>query len=350
MIKRFLVICILLLSGVVIGMTYYGVDQLEAPLKLPETTLYQVPQGASLRRVLSDFEQAGWIQDARVPELWLRYQQQTNIQRGEYRLTPGETALSVVERMVRGDKVQRSLRLLEGWTFAQIRAEIEANPYLTHTLVGLSESELVEQLSLDIDHPEGWFFPDTYFFERGATDAAVLTRAYHKMVRELDAAWSERNDDTVVDTAYEALILASIVEKETGVPGERAEIAGVFSRRLEQGMRLQTDPTVIYGLGTEFDGDLTRPLLRRDTPYNTYTRAGLPPTPIASPGREALAAAVSPAPGTALFFVARGDGSHVFSDTYEEHEAAVRHFQRFNRRDDYRSTPSGAIESEGVSP
>lgn len=330
-------------------MTYYALDQLKAPMSLSEATLYQVPKGASLRRVLSDFEQAGWIEEARVPELWLRYHQQTNIQRGEYQLRPGENVLTVVERMVAGDKVQRSLQFIEGWTFTQIRAALERNEYLDQTLTGLSDQAVMDRLALDIEHPEGWFFPDTYNFERGMSDAALLQRAHAKMVAELDKAWETRSEQTVVSTAYEALILASIVEKETGVPEERAEIAGVFSRRLEAGMRLQTDPTVIYGLGSDFNGNLTRSLLRRDTPYNTYTRSGLPPTPIAAPGREALLAAVNPAPGTALFFVARGDGSHVFSDTYEEHDAAVRHFQRFNRREDYRSSPSSEADSAGDS-
>lgn len=349
MIKRLSIFLVLLIVAMAIGMTYYVRDQLNAPLALDEPVIYQVSKGASIRRVLGDFEQRGWIEEARVPEFWLRYQQQTNIHQGEYRLKPGDTALDVAQRMVEGIKIQRSVKFIEGWNFAQIRSAMEVNEYLTPTLAELSGQEVLERLGLEVEHPEGWFFPDTYYFERGTTDADLLRRAYAKMVRELEQAWAERSDNAVVETPYEALVLASIVEKETGVPEERAQIAGVFSRRLEQGMRLQTDPTVIYGLGSDFDGNLTRTLLRRDTPYNSYTRTGLPPTPIASPGREALNAAVNPAPGSSLFFVARGDGSHVFSDTYEEHNAAVRHFQRFNRTDDYRSSPPPEENSTGES-
>ena len=340
MIKQLLVLTVLILAGLIVGLGFYATDQLKRPLALAEPTVYQVEAGASLRRVLADFERSGWVQEARIPEYWLRYQEKTRIQRGEYRITPDETAIDVVERMIAGDKIQRTIQFIEGWTFHQFRQAIEANEYLTHTLTGLSDSEVLNKLDLGIDHPEGWFFPDTYHFERGRSDAELLRLAHEKMTRELENAWKDRAENLVIETSYEALILASIVEKETGAAFERPQIAGVFSRRLEQGMRLQTDPTIIYGLGQEYDGNLTRADLRKDSPYNSYTRTGLPPTPIANPGRGSLQAAVNPAPGSALFFVAKGDGTHVFSDTYEEHNAAVRQFQRFGRRDDYRSSPA----------
>lgn len=351
MIKRLFLFAVLIGAGVSVGLGFYVTDQLKKPMTLEEPALYQVKAGASLRRVLTDFEEAGWIDDARVTEYWLRYQQITRIQRGEYEIGPEDTAVAVIERMVRGDKIQRTIQFIEGWTFDQFRQAIEDNDFLNHTLTGLSNDAVLDELSLTIEHPEGWFFPDTYHFERGRTDADLLLQAHEKMKEELERAWEGRSDNTVIESPYEALILASIVEKETGAAFERPQIAGVFTRRLEQGMRLQTDPTVIYGLGDAYDGNLTRSDLRGDTPYNTYTRAGLPPTPIANPGRGALEAAVNPEPGTALFFVAKGDGTHVFSDTYEEHNAAVRQFQRFGRREDYRSTPEeGAGSDEETQP
>ncbi|MHA7878278.1 MAG: endolytic transglycosylase MltG [Saccharospirillum sp.] len=339
MVKKILLFLFLLSFGVAAALVFQVKDELERPLGLDDETLYQVTAGASLRRVLTDFEARGWIGDARVHEVWLRFQEITGIQRGEYMLQPGETSEMVVRRMVAGDKVLRSVQLIEGWTFRQFRAAIAENEHITHSLSDLSDDAVLERLGLDLAHPEGWFFPDTYLFERGTTDAELLRQAHRKMLDELEQAWAVRRDNLPFDTAYEALIMASIIERETGVPYERPEIAGVFIRRLEQGMRLQTDPTVIYGLGDAYAGNITRTHLRTDTPYNTYTRHGLPPTPIANPGRGALRAAVNPAEGTSLFFVARGDGSHVFSDTYAEHNAAVQRYQR-NRSADYRSAPT----------
>lgn len=344
MIKRILIGLILLSLVAATGLAFHVRDQLTTPLAIDEPTLYQVASGASVRSVLAEFESRGWVEQARLLELWLRYREQTAIQRGEYRLQPTETAVEAVQRMVAGEKVLRSVSFIEGWTFRQIRAALARQEHLNQTLEGLDDAQVIERLGLEIDHPEGWFFPDTYLFEGGRDDAEILRRAHEKMRAELDRAWARRADGRVVDTPYQALILASIVEKETGAASERAQIAGVFSRRLARGMRLQTDPTVIYGLGEAYDGNLTRADLRGDTPYNTYTRSGLPPTPIASPGRGALEAAVDPGDGSALFFVARGDGTHVFSDTYEEHRAAVRQYQRFGRREDYRSAPPESAE------
>lgn len=342
MVKKILLFAFLLSFGAAAALVFQVKDELERPLGIDEETLYQVSSGASLRRVLTDFESRGWIGDARIHEVWLRFQEVTGIQRGEYLLRPDETTEMVIRRMIEGDKVMRSVQLIEGWTFRQFRHAIAANEYITHSLTDMSDAEVIARLGLDLEHPEGWFFPDTYLFERGTTDVELLRQAHRKLLTELDQAWSQRRENLPFDTPYEALIMASIIERETGVPYERAEIAGVFTRRLEQGMRLQTDPTVIYGMGDAYQGRITRTNLQTDTPYNTYTRHGLPPTPIANPGRGALRAAVNPAEGTSLFFVARGDGSHVFSDTYAEHNAAVQHYQR-NRRADYQSSPTQEV-------
>lgn len=348
MVKKILLFAFLLSFGVAAALVFQVKDELERPLGIDEETLYQVSSGASLRRVLTDFEARGWIGDARIHEVWLRFQEVTGIQRGEYLLRPDETTEMAIRRMIAGDKVLRSVQLIEGWNFRQFRAAIAANEYITHNLTDLSDEEVIAALGLELEHPEGWFFPDTYLFERGTTDLELLRQAHRKLVAELEQAWAQRRENLPFDTPYEALIMASIIERETGVPYERPEIAGVFTRRLEQGMRLQTDPTVIYGMGDEYQGRITRRNLQTDTPYNTYTRHGLPPTPIANPGRGALRAAVNPAEGTSLFFVARGDGSHIFSDTYAEHNAAVQQYQR-NRSADYRSSPSeDVLNREGT--
>lgn len=346
LIKRLLPIVALLVIGAGIGAAFYIKDHIDSPMALNTEEIYTVPDGASLRRVLNDFEANGWIQYARAHELWLRFQEQTAIHRGEYRLSPEDTSVSAIAKMINGQKIQHSVQFIEGWTYRQYLTALAANEAVTQTLTDTDAQSVLDALEIDQPHPEGWFFPDTYLFERGTTDVEILKQAYGRMQQELTRAWENRSESTQVDTPYEALILASIIERETGAAFERPEIAGVFSRRLAQNMRLQTDPTVIYGLGEDFSGNLTRSHLRQDTPYNTYTRSGLPPTPIANPGRGALEAAVDPAEGTTLFFVARGDGTHQFSTTYEEHNAAVRQYQRFQRRDDYRSAPPPETEAE----
>jgi UPF0755 protein len=344
--KRLLLLAVLLAVGAGFGAAFYVKDQLDSPMALTSPETYTVPSGASLRRVLGDFEGRGWIRFARAHELWLRYQEKTAIQRGEYQLLPDETSEEAIVRMISGKKIQYSVQFIEGWTFRQFLAALSVNDAVEQTLSDQPEATIREALSIEQSPPEGWFFPDTYLFERGTSDVDILLQAHRRMQEELARAWGSRAESAEVETPYEALILASIIERETGAAFERPEISGVFSRRLSQNMRLQTDPTVIYGLGEDFSGNLTRSHLRQDTPYNTYTRSGLPPTPIANPGRGALEAAVDPAPGTTLFFVARGDGTHQFSDTYEEHNAAVRQFQRFQRRDDYRSAPAPETEPD----
>jgi UPF0755 protein len=230
-----------------------------------------------------------------------------------------------------------SITLIEGWTFAQAVEAIRRHPAVVVASEGMTDQEIAHRLELPTDSPEGWLLPDTYHFARGTDDLALMAIAATAMEEALDRAWSERVPDLPLDSPYQALILASIIEKETGLAQERPRISGVFVRRLERGMRLQTDPTVIYGLGPKFDGNLRKSDLNRDTPYNSYTRSGLPPTPIALPGRKALVAAVQPADEGALYFVAtgEGDGSHYFSATLEEHNQAVaRYLARLRERKD----------------
>jgi len=230
--------------------------------------------------------------------------------------------------MVRGDETLAVVRLIEGWTFRQFRAELAKADALKPTTALMSDEQLMQAIGAPGVAPEGRFHPDTYAYSKGSSDLAVLKRAYRAMQKRLDAAWQERAADTPLQTPDDALVLASIVEKETGVGADRGRVAGVFVNRLRIGMPLQTDPTVIYGLGPSFDGNLRKRDLQTDTPFNTYTRAGLPPTPIAMPGKAALLAAVRPDPTKALYFVSRGDGSSEFSDTLADHNRAVNRYQR----------------------
>ncbi len=251
----------------------------------------------------------------------------SRLKAGEYAVTPRITPRGLIEQIAAGRVIQHALSVVEGWTFQQLRQALAAHPKIVQTLREASDAEIMTRLGRAGDHPEGRFFPDTYHFPTGTTDEAFLRRALAAMDRQLNDAWSRRAPNAPLDGPYQALILASIVEKETGLPEERPAVAGVFARRLQKGMLLQTDPTVIYGLGDAFDGNLRRKDLVADTPYNTYTRKGLPPTPIALPGAASLAAAVNPAPGNALYFVATGDGGHAFSATLAEHNQAVRRYQ-----------------------
>lgn len=257
----------------------------------------------------------------------------TRIKVGEYVLEPGLTPRQLLERLVRGKVLQRSLTIVEGWNFKECMAAVRANSYLTRTLeASASHAAIMERLGVPGEHPEGRFYPDTYHFPRGTTDLAFLKRAYSTMERRLAALWKKRAPGLPYRTPREALILASIIEKETGKAGERDRIAGVFTRRLKRRIPLQSDPTVIYGMGEAFAGNIRRSDLTRPTPYNTYTIPALPPTPIAMPGEAAIHAALHPAPGKSLYFVAKGDGSHKFSATLAEHNAAVARYQLRRRR------------------
>jgi UPF0755 protein len=233
----------------------------------------------------------------------------------------------LLNKIVAGEVEQFFLTIVEGWTFRQMLAAVHQHPEIDKKLAELNDEEIMRTLNLPAVHPEGQFMPDTYHFPDGTTDIQFLKRGWKAMQDYLHAQWQQRDEGLPLKSPYEALILASIVEKETGLARERPEIAGVFVRRLQKGMKLQTDPTVIYGIGPQFDGNIRRKDLRKDTPYNTYTRYGLPPTPIALPGKAAIKATLHPADGNSLYFVAKGDGSHQFSDTLDEHNRAVRRFQ-----------------------
>lgn len=321
---------LVIVGSLLLGWAWMEYDDFRRmPLTIAQgSVIYEVPRGATLASVAEDLQAAGIIKKAQYLQWYGQYTGQANrIRAGEYRLTSDLVPDTLLALLVSGQSVSYSLTLLEGWNIRQVRAAVAAHAALEHTLGGVDDQELMDRLGLPGAHPEGRFFPDTYHFARGMTDLEFLRRAQRKMDDELAAAWAGRSDDLPLTNAYEALILASIVEKETGQADERAEIAGVFTRRLRKGMKLQTDPTVIYGMGERFDGNLRRTDLREDTPYNTYFHAGLPPTPICMPGRDALRAAVDPAPGKTLYFVSKGDGSHVFSETLVEHNAAVRKYQ-----------------------
>ncbi len=260
---------------------------------------------------------------------WFRFSGQARqIKAGSYELVPGTTPRRLLSMLVRGEETLKSVTLVEGWTFAQVRAALQKAEHLAPDTVGLGPEIIMEKLGRPGVHPEGRFFPDTYTYAKGSSDLSVLKRAARAMDKRLETAWAQRNPDTPLKTPAEALVLASIVEKETGKPSDRPQIGGVFTNRLRLGMMLQTDPTVIYGLGSQFDGNLRKRDLLADTPYNTYTRAGLPPTPIAMPGKAALLAAVQPAATPALYFVARGDGSSHFSASLDEHNRAVNKYIR----------------------
>lgn len=311
-----------------------------APLLIPQSgfTLI-VEKGDSLRKAAERLHDAGVLADPLLVTLygrWTGLDQQ--IKRGEYLLPHNATAESMLMQLHQGDVVQYQVTLPEGITLAMAIDILARQEPLQSVLTGQGDARILTMIEPE-KHPEGLFFPDTYRYARGDTDLSILQRAHSAMLVVLEEEWQQRELTVPYDTPYEALIMASIIERETGLPEEREQISGVFKRRLEQGMLLQTDPTIIYGLGESFDGNLRRSHLTDDgNPYNTYRIPALPPTPIALPGRAAIHAALHPADGSALFFVARGDGGHVFSTTLSEHNRAVRQFQ-LQRKENYRSTP-----------
>nr|WP_206684705.1 MULTISPECIES: endolytic transglycosylase MltG [Pseudomonas] len=344
----------LVLAGLLLGASAWKINSaLEQPLNITQEELLDVPTGSTPSGTFNRLEADGVLEDAFWLRLYWRFNLATQpLHSGEYRMLPGMSAQGLIGLWQRGEVVQYSLTLVEGWNFRQVRAALAKNDKLEQTLAGLSDSELMEKLGHAGVFPEGRFFPDTYRFVRGMTDAEVLEKAYDRLEEVLAKEWSKRSPDVPYSEPYQALIMASLVEKETGVPQERGQIAGVFVRRMQIGMMLQTDPTVIYGLGERYNGKLTRASLREPTPYNTYVIFGLPPTPIAMVGREAIHAALNPVAGSSLYFVARGDGSHVFSDDLDAHNNAVREYQ-LKRRADYRSSPApanGAVTPEEPVP
>ncbi len=298
-------------------------------MPLTQPLEFIVEPGSTLTAVSRLLESRGVLE---YPRVWATHARlhgfAHSIRAGEYRIEPGATPASVLKQLVQGDVILREVTIVEGSTFRDLRQALASHPEVDHSLAGVSDDEVMKRLGSPGVHPEGQFFPDTYRFARGTRDLELLRMAHTAMQSRLQAAWETRADGLPLETAYEALTLASIVEKETGLVSERPKIAGVFVRRLRTGMRLQSDPTVIYGIGSSYDGNIRRRDLQADSPYNTYTRRGLPPTPIALPGEGALRAATQPDDSGALFFVATGepDGSHYFSKTLAEHNAAVKRF------------------------
>jgi len=337
----------LVLAGLMLGASAWKIHSaLVQPLNIAQEELLEVPKGTTPNRTFLRLEADGLIKDS----FWLRVYWRFNLPKqplhsGEYRMLPGMTVEGLIDLWKRGEMVQYSVTLVEGWNFHQVRAALAKEEKLDHTLEGLSDSQVMEKLGHAGLFPEGRFFPDTYRFVRGMTDVELLKTAYDRLDEVLAKEWNQRATDLPYSDPYQALIMASLVEKETGVPQERGQIAGVFVRRMAIGMLLQTDPTVIYGLGDRYSGKLTRAHLKEPTPYNTYVIAGLPPTPIAMVGREAIHAALNPVAGNSLYFVARGDGSHVFSDDLDAHNNAVREYQ-LKRRADYRSSPAPVTAPE----
>lgn len=331
---------LLLLLAALAASAWWLQRQLSLPLQLDEPRLLEVAPGRSFIGLLQQFEQEGVIQSALPMRIWLRLNPGTPaIRAGEYQLEPPLSLRELHRRMQAGAVVSYRVTLLEGWTFRDFRKALAQAEKLSPTTATWSEADVMVALGMDGEPAEGWFFPDTYTYHKGMQDLDILKLANRRMRQLLDEVWDQRQAGLPYRSPYDALIMASIVERETGVPHERRDIAGVFVRRLQKGMRLQTDPTVIYGMGERYQGRITRRDLREATPWNTYVIAGLPPTPIAMPGAAALRASVDPADGDSLFFVARGDGSHQFSRTLAEHNRAVREYQ-LNRRDDYRSWPA----------
>ncbi len=304
------------------------VRSLHTPLRLSGTQSFVVKPGATLTSVAARLQARGWMPRSWYFKLEARLQGRAgSLQAGEYAVTPGMTPLDLLKMLIDGHVVEHNLTLVEGWTFRQVMAVVEQCPDLRHTLAETRPAYVMDAIGHAGTFAEGRFFPDTYQFPAGTTDVQFLQRAFKTMNSVLSEEWRHRDVGLPYQSPYQALILASLVEKETAVPAERPKVAGVFVRRLERGMKLQSDPTVIYALGAKFDGDIHWKDLKLDSPYNTYVHTGLPPTPIGLPGRASIEAALHPANGSALYFVAKGDGTHKFSSTLAEHNAAVRKYQ-----------------------
>ena len=337
-----LIAAIILMGSLGFGWLMMDYNQFtETPISVdPEGMRYEIVSGDTLKKISHQLYQQGVLSNPRYL-VWIAKRQGTanQIQKGEYLFEAGITPVQLLSKIVKGETIQYSATIIEGMTFRELMGALNENEHLVHTLKGLKPKAIMAKLGFPDLHPEGRFMPDTYYFPRGTTDVEFLQRAYRAMENFLNEEWENREVGTPLKSAYDALILASIVEKETAVPTERSMIAGVFTRRLQKHMRLQTDPTVIYGLGEKFDGNLRRRDLVHDTPYNTYRHNGLPPTPIAMPGRDAIKAAINPASGDELYFVAKGDGSHVFTSTLRDHNNAVIKYQLKGKHRPFSSLP-----------
>lgn len=324
--KRGLLLVVVLLLAAAAAAFWW----LQRPLPLAAPSVeVSIEPGTPPRQIAQAWVDAGVQVPPRLLYEWFRWSGEARkIRAGSYELRRGDTPVSLLSMMVRGDVTLATVRLIEGWNFRQFRAELAKAEALVPTTAAMSDTEVMAALGAPGVQPEGRFFPDTYAYHKGASDLSVLQRAYRAMERRLQAAWAGRDPATPLKSPEEALTLASIVEKETGQATDRGKVAGVFVNRLRIGMPLQTDPAVIYGLGEDFDGNLRKRDLQADTPYNTYRRGGLPPTPIAMPGKASLEAAVKPDPTRALYFVSRGDGTSEFSTNLADHNRAVNRYQR----------------------
>ena len=336
--RVFLVGFVVIVLGLSAGAGWYLTEQrsmLEQPLRNIDGQLeITVVPGATLTELARGLHADGHLRNAQALIWHARwYGLSTQIKAGEYQVSVGTSPLALLDQLIAGQVVQWPFTIIEGWTFKTLRAELADHEKIIHTLTGKTDDQVMALLGHPGVHPEGWFYPDTYHFPAGTTDVEFLRRSLNLMHETLNTAWEGRAEGLPFLQPYEALVLASIVERETAAVVERADIAGVFVRRLRKGMKLEADPTVIYGLGDSFNGNLTRKHLKTDTPYNTYIRRGLPPTPIALPSGDAVRATLNPQDGDTLFFVARGDGSgtHQFSATYAEHKKAVETYLR-NRK------------------
>lgn len=320
----------------------------DKPLELPEAGLaYTIAPGSSLKQIAADLAQRGIIDKPFMFVLAAYLSGHPHsIKAGEYDLQPGLHPPELLELFASGKALQHAFTIVEGWNFRELRAALAQDKVLLPTSTGMTDAVLMARLGLPDMAPEGWFLADTYNYPRGTTDLEFLRRAYDAMRKLLDAEWAQRAADLPYRDAYQALIMASIIEKETAAAAERPQIAGVFVRRLKLGMPLQTDPTIIYGLGATYDGDIKRADLTADNPYNTYLHAGLTPTPIALPGKDALHAALHPADGDSLYFVSRGDGTHQFSATLDEHNKAVIKYQLQGRAPAQSQQPETAAHSK----
>ena len=321
-------IVLALLLGLTAGGGFYWL--VSSPLALQsESVDFHIPQGIGMRAAAREIASAGVTIDPWVLiVLGKVLRVESSIKAGSYEVSRGITALDLLAKLTRGDVTQTEIAFIEGWTFRQMRDRLDAHPDVRHDSKALSEAEILRRIGATQAKAEGQFFPDTYLFAKKSSDLDVLTRAYRTMQRHLEREWAARATGLPFADPYQALIMASIVEKETGRDQDRPMVAAVFTNRLRQGMLLQTDPSVIYGIGEKFDGNLRKRDLLADTPYNTYTRPGLPPTPIAMPGLASLQATLHPAPSPVVYFVARGDGSSQFSRTLDEHNQAVNRYQR----------------------
>lgn len=336
--KRFGLLMLMLLIWS-LALMVYGAYQLKQPLQIEEAKIVSLEKGRPLSSFFVKLEKAQWLADSRWIMLIAKLSGKGRLAKaGEYKLTADMDSLDILDLLVSGKTVSYKITLVEGQNIHETLARLAAHEKLVQDLPS-DIDQLMPFLGLD-GHPEGRFFPDTYLFHSNTRASEILVRAQVRLERVLAEEWREREEDLPYKTPYEALVMASIVEKETAAPDEREQIAGVFVRRLQKRMRLETDPTVIYGLGDRYKGNIRKKHLREVTPYNTYRMKGLPPTPIALVGREAIYAALHPADGEELYFVAKGNGRHQFSSTLAEHNKAVRHYQILKRSDNYRSTPA----------